>query len=101
MSPRGSTASTPLSRPTVCEARQSVAVPLPLSNAGAAGSQAMSPAAPTIGSTLGCTNTCCVFTCSTLPGLSTEKNLNVVGELMVNGREYTVLDVVGVEPSVV
>jgi hypothetical protein len=33
--------------------------------------------------------------------LSTEKNLNVVGWLMVNGRVYNALEVVGVEPSVV
>src|SRR6266702_2986145 len=100
-SPSGSTASIPVSRPTVREAVQSVLVPSPPLNAVDEGSQAISPAAPMIGSGFGCTWTCCVLTASTLPTLSTEKNVKVIGALIVNGLLNTGLDVVGVEPSVV
>jgi hypothetical protein len=72
-----------------------------LLNAGAAGSQAMSPAAPMIGSAFGCTCTCWACTASVLPELSTEKNLKVVVWLIVNGPVKTRLAVVGVDPSVV
>src|SRR6266566_1104033 len=84
-SPTGSTASTPVSRTAVLFALQSVAVPLPLLYAGAAGSHAMSPAAPTTGSGFGWTCTVCGCTASVLPALSTEKNLKVAVWLMVNG----------------
>src|SRR2546425_5781176 len=94
-SPTGSTASTPVRSCTVSEARQSVAVPRPPLNADDEGSQAISPAAPMIGSGFGCTCTCCVLTASTLPTLSTEKNLKVIGALIVNGLLNTGLDVVG------
>ena len=43
----------------------------------------------------------CVLTCSALPARSVEKNLTVVFFLTVNEPVYTVLDVVGVDPSVV
>src|SRR6516225_5585720 len=97
----GSTASRPVSRPAVAAALQSVSVPTPLLYAGEAGSQAMSPAAPTTGSAFGWTCTCWVWTGSVLPALSTEKNFSVIGLLMVNGWVKTGLEVVGVEPSVV
>src|SRR6266567_4837320 len=101
-SPIGSTASIPVSRETVLIALQSVAVPLPLLYAGAAGSHAMSPAAPMTGSGFGWTCTVWVFTASVLPALSTEKNLKVTAWLMVKGWPFqTGLEVVGVEPSVV
>ncbi len=101
-SPSGSTASIPVSRAAVLFALQSVAVPLPLLYAGAAGSQAMSPAAPMTGSGFGWTCAVCVCTASVLPTLSTEKNLKVAVWLMVKGRPSQAgLDVVGVEPSVV
>ena len=53
------------------------------------------------GSAFGATCTCWVCTASVLPALSTEKNLNVVGWLIVNGAVNTGLEVVGVVPSVV
>ena len=43
----------------------------------------------------------CELTCSALPARSVEKNFTVVFFLTVNGPVYTVLDVVGVDPSVV
>ena len=47
--------------------------------------------------------TCWLCTASAFPALSVEKNCTVVFPRAVtwNGAEYTVLDVVGVEPSVV
>ena len=53
------------------------------------------------GSAFGCTCTCWVCTASVLPELSTERNLNVVVWLIVNGAVKTGLAVVGVDPSVV
>ena len=61
----------------------------------------MSPAEPMTGSAFGRTSTCCVCAASTLPALSTEKNLNVVASVIRTGSVYSVLAVVGVVPSVV
>src|SRR6266702_1524359 len=44
---------------------------------------------------------CCDFTGSAFPAVSTEKNFTVDVPGTVNAPVYTVLDVVGVEPSVV
>ncbi len=43
----------------------------------------------------------CEFGCSALPARSVEKKFTVVFCLTVNGPAYTVLEVVGVDPSVV
>src|SRR5439155_13090540 len=101
LSPMGSTASTPLSSGAVCLARQSPSVPSPALNAGAPGSQAMSPAAPMTGSGLAATWICRTPADSMLPALSTEKYRIVVGPVTVNGRLKTGLDIVGAELSVV
>src|SRR6266568_5883619 len=84
-SPSGSTASTPVSRLAVAAATQSLPKPSPLLNAAAVGSQAMSPAEPMTGSGFGWTCTVWVCTASELPALSTEKNWNVMFELIVKG----------------
>jgi hypothetical protein len=48
-----------------------------------------------------CTWICCDFTASAFPATSVEKNFTVDVDETVNGPEYPVLDVVGVDPSVV
>ena len=102
MSPIANTASKPVSSDAVEAAVQIPLVPCPLLNADADGSQAMSPAAPMTGSALGWTCTVVVSTGSVLPALSTEKNLNVVGWVIVKPWPFqTGLEVVGVDPSVV
>ena len=44
---------------------------------------------------------CCELTCSALPAVSVEKNSTIAEAGTVNGPVYTVLDVVGSDPSVV